>query len=232
MLELREIRAAYVGLSDVLFGMNLAVARGEVVAIMGRNGVGKTTAFRVVMGLTPAKSGKVLFKGIDVTRKHPHQIAKLGIGLVPGDRQIFPDLTVWENLDIGRKNERSGGWTFRKVFDLFPALEEYQKRKGGDLSGGQQQMLAIARTLMGNPELVLMDEPSEGLAPLIVRDLTDQILRLRDEGVTILLAEQNFKFCVDTCSRAYLLEKGQVVWEGLMRDLRDNDDAKARYLLL
>jgi branched-chain amino acid transport system ATP-binding protein len=232
ILQVKDICAAYVGLSDVLFGVNLELEQGEVVALMGRNGVGKTTTFRAIMGLTPPKSGKVVFKGQDITGNKPYQIAQLGLGLVPGDRQIFPDLTVWENLDVGRRNQKEGGWTFEKVFGLFPSLERYQKRRGGNLSGGEQQMLAIARTLMGNPELVLMDEPSEGLAPLLVKDLKNQILRLRDEGETILLAEQNFQFCLETCSRAYVLEKGQVVWQGLMEDLRDNDEVKSRYLLL
>jgi len=233
MLEVRDLCATYAGLSDVLFGVSLQLDHGEVAALMGRNGVGKTTTFRAIMGLIRPKAGTVLFKGEDLTGRQPFQIARKGLGLVPGDRQIFPDLTVWENLDLG---ERKGGsqdcWSFEKVFELFPALEEHQKRKGGDLSGGQQQMLAIARTLMGNPELVLMDEPSEGLAPLVVRDLKDLVLRLRDEGVTILLAEQNFQFCADTCSRAYVMEKGQVVWQGRMKDLEGSSDVKSRYLLL
>jgi branched-chain amino acid transport system ATP-binding protein len=232
ILQVEDIYAAYVGLSDVLFGVSLELEQGEVVALMGRNGVGKTTTFRAIMGLTPPKSGKVIFRDQDVTGKRPYQIAQLGLGLVPGDRQIFPDLTVWENLDVGRTSQKEGGWTFEKVFELFPALEKYQKRRGGNLSGGEQQMLAIARTLMGNPELVLMDEPSEGLAPLVVRDLRSQILRVRDEGETILLAEQNLQFCIETCSRAYVLEKGQVVWQGPMEDLRNNDEVKTRYLLL
>ncbi len=233
ILEVQGLCAAYVGLSDVLFGVSLQLERGEVVGLMGRNGVGKTTTFRAIMGHLRPKAGKVVFRGQDITGKHPYQVARLGLGLVPGDRQIFSDLTVWENLDLGRRRGGSEeGWTLEKVFDLFPALEKYQKRKGGNLSGGEQQMLAIARTLMGNPELVLMDEPSEGLAPLIVRDLKEQVMRLRDEGITILLAEQNFQFCADTCSRAYVMEKGEVVWQGQMADLEQSSDVKSRYLLL
>lgn len=232
ILEVKNIYTAYHGLSEVLFGVNLQLDRGEVVALMGRNGVGKTTTFRSIMGLTPPKSGQILWKEKNIVGKRPYQIAQMGIGLVPGDREIFPDLTVWENLDIGRKNPREDGWTFDKVFALFPALEKIQNRKGGYLSGGEQQMLAIARTLMGNPDLLLLDEPSEGLAPLIIRELQRQIIKLRDEGETILLAEQNFQFCVETCSRAYVLEKGQVVWKGEMKDLKDNEEVKCRYLLL
>ena len=233
MLEVEGLRAAYVGLSDVLFDVGLRVEKGEVVALIGRNGVGKTTTFRSIMGLLRPKAGQVRFKGEDITGKHPHQVAGLGVGLVPGDRQIFADLTVWENLDLGRK-KGSGQeeWSFARVFELFPALEMYQKRKGGNLSGGEQQMLAVARTLMGNPELVLMDEPSEGLAPLIVRSLMEAVRTLRDQGISILLAEQNFGFCADTCSRSYVMEKGRIVWQGPMKDLETNDEVKARYLLL
>lgn len=232
ILEVKNIYTAYSGLSDVLFGVSLGLEKGEVVAVMGRNGVGKTTTFRSIMGLTPPKSGQIIWRGENIVGKRPYEIAQMGIGLVPGDRQIFPDLTIWENLDVGRKNPKEDGWTFEKVFALFPELKEIQNRKGGYLSGGEQQMLAIARTLMGNPDLLLLDEPSEGLAPLIARELQNQIIKLRDEGETILLAEQNFQFCVATCSRAYVLEKGQVVWQGLMEDLSDNEEAKSRYFLL
>ena len=232
IFEVKNIYTAYYGLSDVLFGVSLELDKGEVVALIGRNGVGKTTTFRSIMGLTPPKSGQIIWKGKNIVGKHPYEIAQMGIGLTPGDREIFPDLTVWENLDVGRKNIKGDGWDFDKVFALFPALEKIQNRKGGYLSGGEQQMLAVARTLMGNPDLLLLDEPSEGLAPLIARELRNQILRLRDEGETILLAEQNFQFCAETCSRAYVLEKGQVVWQGQMADLKDNEEVKSRYLLL
>ena len=232
ILEVKDIYTAYHGLSEVLFGVSLELEKGDVVALMGRNGVGKTTTFRSIMGLTPPKSGKIIWQGKNVVGKRPYEIAQMGIGLVPGDREIFPDLTVWENLDVGRKNPRDGGWTLEKIFALFPALEKIQNRKGGYLSGGEQQMLAVARTLMGNPDLLLLDEPSEGLAPLIVRELKKQVIKLRDEGETILLAEQNFQFCIETCSRAYVLEKGQVVWQGEMADLKDNEEVKCRYFLL
>ena len=232
ILEVKDIYTAYHGLSDVLFGVNLGLEKGEVLALMGRNGVGKTTTFRSIMGLTPPKSGQIIWQGENIVGKKPYEIAQMGIGLVPGEREIFPDLTVWENLDIGRKNPKKGGWTFEKVFTLFPALKGIRNRKGGYLSGGEQQMLAVARTLMGNPVLLLLDEPSEGLAPLIVRELQKRVIKLRDEGETILLAEQNFQFCVETCSRVYILEKGQIAWQGPIEDLKNNEELKARYLLL
>ncbi len=232
ILEVKDIYTAYHGLSDVLFGVNIGLEKGEVLALMGRNGVGKTTTFRSIMGLTPPKSGQIIWQGENIVGKRPYEIAQMGIGLVPGEREIFPDLTVWENLDIGRKNPKEGGWTFEKVFTLFPALKVIQNRKGGYLSGGEQQMLAVARTLMGNPDLLLLDEPSEGLAPLIVRELQNRVIKLRDEGETILLAEQNFQFCVETCSRVYILEKGQIAWQGPIEDLKNNEELKARYLLL
>lgn len=231
ILEVKNIYTSY-GLSEVLFGVDLELDKGEVVALIGRNGVGKTTLLLSIMGLNPPKSGEVLWQGRNIVGKQPYKIAQMGIGLVPENREIFTDLTVWENLDVGRKNPKENGWTVEKIFALFPALEPIRNRKGGYLSGGEQQMLAIARTLMGNPELLLLDEASEGLAPLIARQLQKQLMELRDRGVTMLLAEQNFQFCVETCSRAYILEKGQVLWQGGMDDLKDNEEVKSRYLLL
>ena len=231
ILEVKNIYTSY-GLSEVLFGVNLELDKGEAVALIGRNGVGKTTLLLSIMGLNPPKSGEVLWQGMNIVGKQPYEIAQRGIGLVPENREIFADLTVWENLDVGRKNPVENGWTVEKIFALFPALEPIRNRKGGYLSGGEQQMLAIARTLMGNPELLLLDETSEGLAPMIARQLQNQLIELRDRGVTMLLAEQNFQFCVETCSRAYILEKGQVLWQGRMDDLKDNEEVKSRYLLL
>lgn len=231
ILEVKNIYTSY-GLSEVLFGVNLELDKGEAVALIGRNGVGKTTLLLSIMGLNPPKSGEILWQGMNIVGKQPYEIAQRGIGLVPENREIFADLTVWENLDVARKNPTGNGWTVEKIFALFPALEPIRNRKGGYLSGGEQQMLAIARTLMGNPELLLLDETSEGLAPMIVRQLQNQLIELRDRGVTMLLAEQNFQFCVETCSRAYILEKGQVLWQGGMDDLKDNEEVKSRYLLL
>jgi len=231
ILEVKNIYTSY-GLSEVLFGVDLELDKGEAVALIGRNGVGKTTLLLSIMGLNPPKSGEVLWQGMNIVGKQPYEIAQRGIGLVPENREIFADLTVWENLDVARKNPTENGWTVEKIFALFPALEPIRNRKGGYLSGGEQQMLAIARTLMGNPELLLLDETSEGLAPMVARQLQNQLIELRDRGVTMLLAEQNFQFCVETCSRAYILEKGQVLWQGRMDDLKDNEEVKSRYLLL
>jgi branched-chain amino acid transport system ATP-binding protein len=223
----------YYGLSQVLFGVSLHVARSECVCLLGRNGVGKTTTMRSIIGLTPPRRGRVLWKGHDVAGRPPYQIARAGIGFIPEDRRIFADLTVWENLDVASRGGRNGGgWTVERVFDLFPKLRELMNRQGGFLSGGEQQMLTIARTLMGNPELLLLDEPSEGLAPLVVEHLKEQIARLKKEGLTILLAEQNIGFSLDLADRVYVLEKGHIRFDGTARDFRDNDAIRQQYLAL
>ncbi len=204
ILEVRDVSTAY-GLSRVLFGVSIEVDRGECVALLGRNGVGKTTTMRSIMGLTPPSAGRVVWHGSDITGWPSHRIARAGIGFVPEDRRIFADLTVWENLDVASRAARGGSglWTPERVFDLFPKLRELTTRNGGFLSGGEQQMLTIARTLMGNPELLLLDEPSEGLAPLVVDHLREQIARLQREGLTILLAEQNVDFSLALADRVY-----------------------------
>ena len=202
------------------------------VCLLGRNGVGKTTTMRSVMGLTPPSSGRVVWKGRDITREAPFRAAALGIGFVPEDRRIFADLTVWENLDVAARRARSDGFTIERVFDLFPALRELRDRSGGFLSGGEQQMLTIARTLMGNPELLLLDEPSEGLAPLVVDHLQEQIARLKSDGLTILLAEQNVDFSLNLADRVYVLEKGRIRYEGSAREFRENDSIRQQYLAL
>jgi len=236
ILEVKEIYTSY-GLSRVLFGVSLEVTAGECVCLVGRNGVGKTTTMRSIMGLTPARQGHVVWKGRDISRREPYEIAGLGIGFVPEDRRIFADLTVWENLDVavrrsGGDRGKSQGWTLERVFDLFPKLRELVNRQGGHLSGGEQQMLTIARTLMGNPELLLLDEPSEGLAPLVVEHLKDQIGRLTREGLTILLAEQNVDFCLDLADRVYVLEKGHIRYEGTAQAFREDESIRAQYLAL
>jgi branched-chain amino acid transport system ATP-binding protein len=223
----------YYGLSQVLFGVSLHVARGECVCLLGRNGVGKTTTMRSIIGLTPPRRGRVVWKGRDVAGRPPYQIARAGIGFIPEDRRIFADLTVWENLDVASRGARNGGgWTVERVFDLFPKLRELMNRQGGFLSGGEQQMLTIARTLMGNPELLLLDEPSEGLAPLVVEHLKEQIARLKTDGLTILLAEQNIAFSLDLADRVYVLEKGHIRFDGTAREFRDNDAVRQQYLAL
>ena len=223
----------YYGLSQVLFGVSLQVARGECVCLLGRNGVGKTTTMRSIVGLTPPRRGRVVWKGRDVAGRPPYQIARAGMGFIPEDRRIFADLTVWENLDVASRGGRNGGgWTVERVFDLFPKLRELMNRQGGFLSGGEQQMLTIARTLMGNPELLLLDEPSEGLAPLVVEHLKEQIARLKSDGLTILLAEQNIAFSLDLADRVYVLEKGHIRFDGTAREFRDNDAVRQQYLAL
>jgi len=230
LLEAHALHTAY-GLSRVLFGVSIDVAAGECVCLLGRNGVGKSTTMRSIMGLTPPQSGRVVFRGVDITGWAPYRVARAGIGFVPEDRRIFADLTVWENLDVARRTARgNGGFTLERVFDLFPKLRELTSRQGGHLSGGEQQMLTIARTLMGNPELLLLDEPSEGLAPIVVDHLRDQIARLKREGLTILLAEQNTEFSLELADRVYVLEKGSIRFSGPAARLRD--DAALRQELL
>jgi branched-chain amino acid transport system ATP-binding protein len=234
ILEVRELHTAY-GLSRVLFGVSLGVDAGECVCLLGRNGVGKTTTMRSIMGLTPPDSGRVLWRGRDITGWPPYRIATSGIGFVPEDRRIFADLTVWENLDVAARPGRvggAGGWTIERVFDLFPKLRELTARQGGFLSGGEQQMLTIARTLMGNPELLLLDEPSEGLAPLVVDHLEEQIARLKREGLTILLAEQNVAFSLALADRVYVLEKGAIRYEGAAATLREDEALRHDLLAL
>jgi branched-chain amino acid transport system ATP-binding protein len=231
ILAVEDIHTAY-GLSRVLFGVSLRVAPGECVCLLGRNGVGKTTTMRSIMGLTPPTSGRVVWKGRDITREAPFRAAGLGIGFVPEDRRIFSDLTVWENLDVAERRTRPDGFTTERVFDLFPALRQLRDRPGGFLSGGEQQMLTIARTLMGNPELLLLDEPSEGLAPLVVDHLQEQIGRLKADGLTILLAEQNVDFSLDLADRVYVLEKGHIRYEGTSREFRENASIRQQYLAL
>jgi branched-chain amino acid transport system ATP-binding protein len=229
-LEVRDIHTSY-GLSKVLFGISLEVEPGQVIALIGRNGVGKTTTMRSIIGLTPPRQGKIIFEGTDITKMPTHRIARLGIGFVPEERRIFPDLTVWENLDIAKQTVRDGeGWTEERVFKLFPDLGEIQTRPGGVLSGGQQQMLTIARSLMGNPRLLLLDEPSEGLAPRVVEDVRDQVEKLKNSGLSIILAEQNLEFVLSLADRVHILEKGEIKFSGAVDEVRGNQELLHRYL--
>jgi branched-chain amino acid transport system ATP-binding protein len=222
LLTVEQIDTAY-GLSRVLFGISLEVTAGECVSLLGRNGVGKTTTMRSVMGLTPPSRGRVLWRGRDITGWPPHRVARAGIGFVPEDRRIFAELTVLENLEVGaRAAHRPGRWTIEAVGELFPILRERRNQRGGFLSGGEQQMLTIARTLMGNPELLLLDEPSEGLAPLVVDQLRDKIAELKAQGLTILLAEQRVDFALALADRVYVLEKGAILHSGAAAELRGN----------
>jgi branched-chain amino acid transport system ATP-binding protein len=231
MLTLTKVNAFY-GRAQVLFDLSLEVKRGEVVALMGRNGAGKSTAMKAVMGLLDRTRGGIDFMGHDISRMKPFQVARLGLGFVPEDRRIFTDLTVTENLDVGRQPARADipAWTPAKLYQLFPNLGAMPDRPGGSMSGGEQQMLTVARTLMGNPYLVLLDEPSEGVAPVIVDQMVNMILQLKKEGVSILLSEQNMHFAELVSDRAYVLEKGQIRFQGTTAELADNLEVRKAYL--
>jgi branched-chain amino acid transport system ATP-binding protein len=236
MLEVEKLSAWY-GAARILYDLDLTVGRGEVVALMGRNGAGKTTTMKAIMALIAARSGIVRFNGDDISRLRPYEIARHGLGFTPEDRRIFVDLTVMENLDIGRQPPRAfpdGApapvWTPDRLFKLFPNLAEMPDRPGGRMSGGEQQMLTVARTLMGNPLLVLLDEPSEGVSPLIVEQMANTIVELKRDGLSILLSEQNVHFARMVCDRAYVLEKGQLQWQGTMSDLDADQDVQRAYL--
>ena len=232
LLAIDDLHTAY-GLSRVLFGISLTIAAGECVCLLGRNGVGKTTTIRSVMGLVPPTSGRIQWKGTDIAGWSPHRVARAGIGYVPEDRRVFAELTVWENLDVSaRAARRPGRWSIAAVYELFPVLRELRNRPGGFLSGGEQQMLTIARTLMGNPELLLLDEPSEGLAPLVVAALLAKIRELKEQGLTILLAEQGVDFSLALADRVYVLEKGTIRYTGPAAQLRDDPALRDRLLAL
>jgi branched-chain amino acid transport system ATP-binding protein len=223
---------SYYGLAHILADVALKVRRGEVVALLGRNGAGKSTTMKSVMGLVQPAQGSVRFGGQEVAGREPHAIARLGLGYVPEDRRVFAELTVLENLTVGRQPPRQGApeWTIERVFDLFPKMAELRDRPSGRMSGGEQQMLTIVRTLMGNPSLVLLDEPSEGLAPVIVEQMANTIIRLKTEGLSILLSEQNLHFSDLVSDRAYIIEKGRIRYEGAMADLAKDEAVRAAYL--
>ncbi|MEO5694087.1 MAG: ABC transporter ATP-binding protein [Usitatibacter sp.] len=229
MLQLQSIDTYY-GETQALFGLSLDVAAGEVVALLGPNGAGKTTTLRSVLGLTRARNGSVKFDGKDVTREATHEIARAGVGWVPDDRRVFPALTVARNLSIARKRTRFRGWTLKECFEVFSALEHLQTRECENLSGGEMQMVAISRVLMGSPGLVLMDEPSQGLAPRVVQDVMRVVRRLREEGVGVLLVEQNIETALDVADRAYVLDRGRLAWSGTAAELRGDAALRRRML--
>ncbi len=231
LLEVREIFTAY-GQSQIIHGISLVVGQGEVVSLLGRNGVGKTTTFRSIIGLTPPRSGSILLQGKELVGRKPYEIAQMGVGYVPDDRRIFPDLTAEENLEMARRlaGRRDGQWTMGKVYQLFPVLERLRASKGTYLSGGEQKMLAIGRALMKNPDLILLDEPVEGLAPLVVRNLVEVIREIQKSGVTVLLADQNLKFCHKVAGRGYILEKGLIQYEGGIESIWQNEEILRKYL--
>jgi len=231
VLEVNDIVTFY-GQSLVLDGVSLEVDKGEVVALLGRNGAGKTTTLRSVMGLTPPRSGSIKLLGIEIVGKLPFQVAALGIGYAPDDRRIFPDLTTEENLLLaGHLSKRKNGdWSVERVYNLFPVLRDVRTRKGGFLSGGEQKMLALGRALMTNPALVLIDEPSEGLAPLMVAALAKAIREIRDTGVTVFLADQNVRFCRKTADRGYIIERGTIRYQDEMKNILENEEIVKKYL--
>jgi branched-chain amino acid transport system ATP-binding protein len=236
LLEARNLNAWY-GAAHILFDVSLTVNRGEVVALMGRNGAGKSTTLKALMGMLAKRKGEIAFLGRDIGRREPHEVARMGLGYVPETRRIFADLTVMENLEVGRQPPRrwSDGsaapvWTPERLFKLFPNLGEMPDRPGGRMSGGEQQMLTVARTLMGNPFVVLLDEPSEGVAPVIVEQMAHMILELKAQGVSILLSEQNMHFAELVSDRAYVLEKGQIRYQASMAELAANEDVRRAYL--
>lgn len=236
LLEAHDLCAWY-GAAQILYDVGLEVRRGEVVALMGRNGAGKSTTLKAIMGLLAKRRGRVAFMGRDISRAQPYEIARAGLGYVPEDRRVFSDLSVLENFEVGRQPPRrwpdgadAPAWTPERLFALFPNLGEMPDRPGGRMSGGEQQMLTVARTLMGNPFLVLLDEPSEGVAPVIVEQMAHMILALKSQGVSILLSEQNMHFAELVSDRAYVLEKGQMRYTGRMAELAANDEVRRAYL--
>jgi branched-chain amino acid transport system ATP-binding protein len=234
ILELKDVNTFYEK-SHVLQGVSMEVDGGEVVGLLGRNGVGKSTTLKGICGVVVPRSGSIRFKGKDIVGMRPHQITRIGVGYVPEDRRIFPNLTVRQNLLLGIKpgqqeNMDKGGWSIDRAYELFPQLKKRDGHKGGNLSGGEQQMLTIVRTLMGNPELLLLDEPTEGLAPMLVEAVSKVIQEIHQAGISILLVEQSFEVVLDLTSRAYVMGKGQIVFAGTSQDLADNHEVREKYL--
>jgi branched-chain amino acid transport system ATP-binding protein len=233
MLEVKDIHSYY-GKSHILQGVSMALNEGELVCLLGRNGVGKSTTLKSIMGLVRPSEGSIRFDGQELIGKQPYEIARLGVGYVPEDRRIFRSLTVHENLLMGVKSgktgAKAGGWTVERVYEKFPKLKDRRDNKGGHLSGGEQQMLTVARTLMGNPKLILVDEPTEGLAPLIVKDVLEMLSAVRSSGVTVLMVEQNFKASIKVADRFYIMGKGQMVFEGGTEALLAAEEVRKNYL--
>ncbi len=232
MLEVEGIHTYY-GLSHVLFGVSLRVEPAEVVCLLGRNGAGKTTTLKSIIGLTPPRQGSIRFNGEKIVGQAPYRIARKGIAFVPDDRRIFADLTVAENLEIAAREAKGNRrWDKARVYELFPVLKEKESSRGGNLSGGEQKMLALARALMGNPEFLLLDEPMEGLAPLLVRALEEQIVRLKGTGLTVLLAEQNVTTALRLSDRCYVIDDGKIRFQGSVEELKENEEVRKKYLLV
>ena len=231
ILEVKEIHTYY-GTSHILFGISLEVNEGEVVCLLGRNGAGKTTTLRSIIGLTPPRSGSIKFKGQEIVGKPPYRIAPLGVGFVPDDRRIFPDLTVRQNILVARRETKGVIWDLNRIYSLFPKLKELDSHMGNQLSGGEQQMLTIARTLMTNPQLLLLDEPGEGLAPLVIRAMEHQLVEIKKLGTTMLICEHNVGLATALSDRAYLMDKGTIRYQGTIEELRKNVEVKKKYLMV
>ncbi len=229
MLNVNQIHTYY-GSSHILFDVSLAVDKAEVVGLLGRNGAGKSTTLRSIMGLTPPKQGSITFNGEDITGQKAYSLVRKGIGYVPDDRRVFADLNIDDNLEI--VHNRKTDWNKERVYTLFPSLKEIKTRRSGNLSGGEQQMLTIGRALMSSPELLLLDEPTEGLAPLIVRELEKQILTMKDAGISILLTEQNVKSALKLINRVYVIDNGRIRFEGTLADFEGNQEIKKKYLMV
>jgi branched-chain amino acid transport system ATP-binding protein len=231
MLEIRDIHTYY-GTSHILFGISFEVREGEAVCLLGRNGAGKTTTFRSIIGLTPPKSGSIRFQGNEIVGKPPYRIARSGIGFVPDDRRIFPDLTVRQNILVARREREGATWNLDRIYSLFPKLKELDTHMGNHLSGGEQQMLTVARTLMTNPQLLLLDEPGEGLAPLVVKAMGEQLGEIKKTGLTMLICEHNVGLSIALTDRCYVMDKGTIRFQGTIEELRKNEEVRKKYLMV
>jgi branched-chain amino acid transport system ATP-binding protein len=231
MLEVNEIHTYY-GTSHILFGISFNVKEGEAVCLLGRNGAGKTTTFRSIIGLTPPKKGSIKFRDQEVIGKPPYRIAKMGIGYVPDTRRIFPDLTVRQNILVARREKEKAVWNLETIYALFPKLRELDTHMGTQLSGGEQQMLTVARTLMTNPELLLLDEPGEGLAPLVIQAMKEQLGEIKKLGVTMLICEHNVGLATALSDRGYVIDKGTIRYQGTIEELQKNEEVRKKYLMV
>jgi branched-chain amino acid transport system ATP-binding protein len=231
IIEVNEIHTYY-GTSHILFGISFDVKEGEAVCLLGRNGAGKTTTLRSIIGLTSPRSGSIKFQSKEIIGKPPYRVAQLGIGFVPDDRRIFPDLTVRQNILVARRDRQGAIWTLDRIYSLFPKLKELDTHMGGHLSGGEQQMLTIARTLMTNPQLLLLDEAGEGLAPLVIRAMEEQLGEIKKLGVTMLLCEHNVGLATALSDRAYVMDKGTIRFQGSIEELRKNEEVRKKYLMV
>ena len=231
ILEVKDIHTYY-GTSHILFGISLQVEEGEAVCLLGRNGAGKTTTLKSIIGLTPPKKGSIKFQNREVIGKPPYTIAQMGVGFVPDDRRIFPDLTVRQNILLAKRDRDGAIWNLDRLYSLFPKLRDLDSHMGGHLSGGEQQMLTIARTLMTNPTLLLLDEPGEGLAPLVVRAMGEQLMEIKKLGVTLLICEHNVGLAMSLSDRAYVMDKGAIRYQGTIAEIKANDEVRKKYLMV